>query len=82
MSTEMRIPFATPKPERELAHETCPICGAMIEARQIAGRSGWTCLAGGYAHYYQARYGHLRCWFTSGQGNLREPVIDAMNCAA
>ena len=82
MSTEIQIPFTAPGQEREPQHSACPICGAMVETRQVAGKAGWTCLAGGYAHYYQARYGHLRRWFTSGQGNLREPVIDAMNCAA
>jgi hypothetical protein len=60
----------------------CPVCGAMIEVGKIGGKSGWKCLAGGYAHYYQARYGYLERWFTSGEGNLREPVIRAMNCAA
>ena len=60
----------------------CPVCGAMTEARQIGTRPGWTCVVGGYAHYYQAQYGHLERWFTSGEGNLREPVIRAMNCAA
>jgi hypothetical protein len=62
--------------------EVCPVCGAPVETKNIAGKAGWTCLVGGYAHYYQAQYGHLRKWFTSGQGNLREPVIRAMNCAA
>ena len=54
----------------------------MTETQRIGKRSGWTCLVGGYAHYYQAQYGHLERWFTSGEGNLREPVISAMNCAA
>jgi hypothetical protein len=58
----------------------CPVCGAMIEARNIGGKKGWACLAGGYAHYYQAQYGHLEHWFTSGEGNMREPLIKAMNC--
>ena len=62
--------------------EVCPVCGALVEAKSIAGKAGWTCLVGGYAHYYQAQYGHLKKWFTSGKGNLREPVIRAMNCAA
>ncbi len=66
----------------EQAQQGCPICGAMVQAQKIGNRTGWVCLAGGYAHYYQARYGHLEGWFTSGQGNLREPVIQAMNCAA
>ena len=82
MSTKTRIPFAAPSQKREPQLNACPVCGAMIETRPVGNRKGWTCLAGGYAHYYQARYGHLRRWFTSGQGNLREPVIDAMNCAA
>ena len=60
----------------------CPVCGAMVEARRIGSKAGWSCLSGGYAHYYQAQYGHLERWFTSGEGNLREPVISAMNCAA
>jgi hypothetical protein len=60
----------------------CPVCGAAIEVREIGGKRGWKCLAGGYAHYYQAQYGYLERWFTSGEGNLREPVIRAMNCAA
>ena len=64
------------------AEGACPVCGATIEVRKIGGKSGWKCLAGGYAHYYQAQYGHLERWFTSGEGNLREPVIGAMNCAA
>jgi hypothetical protein len=54
----------------------------MVETRQISDKAGWTCLFGGYAHYYQARYGHLKGWFTSGKGNLREPLIGAMNHAA
>jgi hypothetical protein len=64
------------------APAVCPICGAMTETQQIGKRPGWICVAGGYAHYYQAQYGHLERWFTSGEGNLREPVINAMNCAA
>ena len=63
------------------AQQICPICGALIQDEQIGNKPGWICLAGGYAHYYQARYGHLKRWFTSGEGNLREPVIQAMNCA-
>ena len=58
----------------------CPICGGMVEEKEIGTKSGWICLVGGYAHYYQSRYGHLKRWFTSGQGNLREPVIQAMDC--
>ena len=60
----------------------CPICGGMVKEKQIGQKSGWICLVGGYAHYYQARYGHLKRWFTSGKGNLREPVIQAMDCVA
>jgi hypothetical protein len=60
--------------------QICPICGATIESKQIGSKPGWVCLAGGYTHYYQARYGHLKRWFTSGEGNLREPVIQAMRC--
>lgn len=63
------------------SQKVCPICGGMVEAKEIGDKSGWICLAGGYAHYYQARYGHLKRWFTSGKGNLREPVIQAMDCA-
>ena len=62
--------------------QTCPICGAMVEGAVIGNQAAWSCLAGGYAHYFQARYGHLEGWFTSGEGNLREPLIRAMNCAA
>jgi hypothetical protein len=62
--------------------KVCPICGAMVEARPMGKEKGWVCLVGGYAHYYQARYGYLERWFTSGEGNLREPLIRAMNCAA
>jgi hypothetical protein len=54
----------------------------MVEARPMGKEKGWVCLVGGYAHYYQARYGYLERWFTSGEGNLREPLIRAMNCAA
>ena len=61
--------------------QICPICGAATRDEQIGDKTGWVCLDGGYAHYYQARYGHLKRWFTSGEGNLREPVIQAMNCA-
>lgn len=61
---------------------TCPICGAAAHAVDIGHRAGWVCSLGGYSHYYQVRYGHLKRWFTSGEGNLREPVIRAMNCAA
>ena len=64
------------------APSVCPICGAITETQRIGKKAGWTCVVGGYAHYYQARYGHLERWFTSGEGNLREPVISAMNCAA
>ena len=67
---------------RHGAQGVCPVCGAMAEAREIADKAGWTCLVGGYAHYYQAQYGHLKGWFPSGEGNLREPLIWAMNCAA
>lgn len=58
----------------------CPICGAMVECQRIREKMGWVCLAGGLAHYFQARYGYLKGWFTSGEGNLREPVIQAMTC--
>jgi len=76
-----------PSPDEGPAEQTgtpafCPVCGAMTETLRIGKRAGWTCLVGGYAHYYQAQYGHLEHWFTSGEGNLREPVIRAMNCAA
>ena len=64
------------------SQRVCPVCGGMAEAKEIGTQSGWTCLVGGYAHYYQARYGHLKRWFTSGKGNLREPVIQAMDCIA
>ena len=57
----------------------CPVCGGMTEGKKIGKGWGWTCLVGGYAHYYQARYAHLERWFTSGEGNLREPLIQAMN---
>ena len=60
--------------------QTCPICGAMVERQRIGQRMGWSCTMGGYAHYYQSKYGYLKQWFTSGKGNLREPVIKAMNC--
>lgn len=84
MSERVQIVMPTPrsrKPRDELP-VVCPVCGAMVEARRINGRAGWTCLIGGYAHYFQARYGYLERWFTSGEGNLREPLIGAMNCAA
>jgi len=68
------------RPETEQV--VCPVCGAMTEPKTIGGKAGWTCTSGGYSHYYHARYGHLEQWFTSGQGNGREPVIQAMNCAA
>ena len=60
----------------------CPICGAMTETTILGDKKGWVCLAAGYAHYYEAEYAHLERWFTSGEGNLREPVIEAMTCAA
>ena len=59
---------------------SCPICGAEIKPQKIGSKMGWFCLSGGYAHYYQARYEYLKQWFTCGQGNLREPVIQAMEC--
>ena len=58
----------------------CPICGAMVEHQRVGQNMGWSCVMGGFAHYYQAKYGYLKQWFTSGQGNLREPIIRAMNC--
>ena len=73
---------ATPLPHRAGVPKVCPTCGAMVEARTIGNEKGWFCLVGGYAHYYQARYGYLKIWFMSGEGNLREPLIEAMNCAA
>jgi hypothetical protein len=54
----------------------------MTQAQKIGDKMGWSCLVGGYAHYYQAQYAHLKGWFTSGEGNLREPVIWAMNGVA
>jgi hypothetical protein len=62
-------------------HSACPVCGAMTELRRVGGQTGWVCLVSGYAHYYQARYAHLESWFTSGRGNLREPLIRAMGRA-
>jgi hypothetical protein len=90
MSKQTRVPLAAPRsvhsqpdnPSPEPVNTVCPVCGGMVETRSIGSTTGWVCLAGGYAHYYQARYGHLKQWFTSGEGNLREPVIKAMNCAA
>ena len=85
---QLSLVKAPPKHERGTdspdvqVHNTCPICGARVQDTEIGNKAGWTCLTGGYAHYYQARYGHLEQWFTSGEGNLREPVIQAMNCAA
>jgi hypothetical protein len=92
--TEQRTPsrgLVTSNVQPELPAEsfkgqgTCPICGAMTKdapiGASIGDRARWTCLVGGYAHYYQSRYGHLKQWFTSGEGNLREPLIQAMNCA-
>ncbi len=60
--------------------QTCPVCGASVERRRVGKEMGWSCRIGGYAHYYQIKYGYLKQWFTSGTGNLREPVIAAMNC--
>ena len=74
-------PAATP-PTHDVELRTCPVCGAMVEPRRMGKKQGWACLVGGLAHYYQAEYGHLEQWFTSGEGNLREPVIQAMNHAA
>ena len=92
MSERHRFPLIEPQvqpdqetgllPHRASLPKVCPVCGATVEAREIGKEKGWTCLAGGYAHYYQARYGYLERWFTSGEGNLREPLIQAMNCAA
>ncbi len=73
-------PSAAGEPHQEIPH-VCPICGAMVERQKIRGQTGWTCLVGGLTHYFQARYGYLERWFTSGEGNLREPVIQAMRCA-
>jgi len=73
-------PRLRPRPTAEV--RPCPICGAPTEAEEIGDKSGWVCIEGGYAHYYQARYAHLQAWFTSGEGNLREPLIGAMNNAA
>jgi hypothetical protein len=70
------------KPTNDHTQLTCPVCGAAAYRTAIGNKMGWTCAAGGYAHYYEAQYGHLKRWFTSGEGNLREPVIRAMNCAA
>jgi hypothetical protein len=89
MSLRVRVPIKSKKlasddtksPELS-APSICPVCGAMTETQRIGKKAGWTCVVGGYAHYYQTRYGHLERWFTSGEGNLREPVIRAMNCAA
>lgn len=74
-----------PAPLKETTHpqepiNACPICGATIERQSIGKNMGWSCAMGGFAHYYQTKYGYLKQWFTSGQGNLREPVIHAMNC--
>lgn len=62
--------------------QACPVCGAMVEPKRFGSRMGWTCLAGGHAHYYQSRYAHLERWFTSGEGNLREPLIQSGSHAA
>lgn len=62
--------------------QACPVCGAMVEPKRLGDKMGWTCLAGGYAHYYQSRYAHLEQWFTSGEGNLREPLIQSKTHAA
>ena len=71
-----------PDPDMPGTPSVCPVCGAMVEVQKFGSKTGGSCLSGGYAHYYQAQYGHLERWFTSGEGNLREPVISAMNCAA
>ena len=74
-------PAAAP-PRHSVELGACPVCGAMVESRRVGKRQGWACLTGGLAHYYQAEYGHLEQWFTSGEGNLREPVIQAMDRSA
>lgn len=89
---KMQLALHTARPQRrpqdplsadaEDVQRVCPICGAMVEGKQVGKNTGWVCIAGGYAHYYQAKYAHLEQWFTSGEGNLREPLIGAMNCAA
>lgn len=88
MSKQIQLPLTKTPEQYKQANtlmaadqQVCPICGATTESRQIGSKPGWICLAGGYTHYYQARYGHLKRWFTSGEGNLREPVIQAMKCA-
>ena len=86
ISPAVRGPARQPK-QLEFAKEipppqACPICGAMVESRRVGSRMGWTCLASGFDHYFQARYAHLEQWFTSGEGNLREPLIQAADRAA
>ena len=75
--SQLELPGSAPR-----APQACPVCGAMVEPKRLGSRMGWTCLAGGYAHYYESRYAHLEQWFTSGEGNLREPLIQGKNHAA
>lgn len=80
----MKLEFIPASPmetaKQQNPFDTCPVCGATVERKQIGQKMGWSCVTGGFAHYYQTKYGYLKQWFTSGQGNLREPVINAMNC--
>jgi hypothetical protein len=82
MSGQHPVPPPAPGSGHHHASQTCPICGSAAERQVIGGKSRWVCSEGGYAHYYQAHYGHLKRWFTSGEGNLREPVIRAIKGAA
>jgi len=48
--------------------QTCPICGAPTERDRALDSEwhgpGWLCTAHRYLHLYEARYGHLKEWFT------------------
>jgi hypothetical protein len=48
--------------------DSCPVCGAAVLPDRFGKRGGWRCEQGGLVHFYQARYGHLRTWFTRPAG--------------
>jgi len=78
--------------QQEQQWDACPICGAEVEllphrikrtpkGTEVVRDRPWRCSEGGFAHYYEARYGHVKEWLvkepsepqtTEDQGDLEQ----------
>ena len=53
--------------------DMCPICDEPVISTGHYS-TPWACENGGYAHYYEHRYGHLKAWY-NGEGARRHAMF-------